>query len=468
MDLLRRNRMTSILIALVVAAIGVTGIIIGNAQTPGTPAGTDEVQTEEILVRYKPGADKQRFRSMATRARTSEKREIDGLRIKVMKVAKADKAQALTELAADPQVEFAEPSVKRHYHAVPNDTDYAKQRWIWQNIKAESGWDKTKGSSDVIIAIIDGGTNLTHPDLASKIVPGTDFGSGDNDPMDEDGHGSMTAGLAAAVTDNGAGVAGACWNCKIMPVKVFDGDSGTNEAIIDGIKWAADHGAQIINMSLGGPDSSMAEEAAVNYAVSKGALVVVAAGNDGVTTKDYPAAYESSIAVAANKADDLLTSYSQRGSWVDISAPGDAYSTSWPGIKYETMSGTSFSAPIVAGVLGLLKGAFPNATAAELRTAILSTADTCCDGKITGGRLNVDKAYASLAGSTNPNPTPNPTPNPNPTPGAADLNKDGRVNVADLSALLSAWGKSNVPADLDGSGKVDVADLSQLLTTWTR
>src|SRR3990170_879710 len=189
--------------------------------------------------------------------------------------------------------------------------------------------------------------------------------------MDTYGHGTHVAGIAAATAGNGVGVAGVCPRCTILAVKVFaDGSGSTSDfTVAQGIVWAVDHGANVVNLSLGGPGSSAVAQAAVDYAWSRGVVVVAAAGNSGSSTLSYPAAYPNAIAVSATNSSDGLAGFSSYGSWVDLSAPDQGILSTVPGGDYASWSGTSMATPVVAGAAGLAFSAGLG-SAAAVRTAL--------------------------------------------------------------------------------------------------
>ncbi|MBM3133867.1 MAG: hypothetical protein FJZ89_00955, partial [Chloroflexi bacterium] len=273
---------------------------------------------------------------------------------------------------------------------VPNDIHYDRYQWNLRQLNLPLAWPMSTGSPTLTIAIVDTGIDLGHPDLAAKIVPGYDFVNKDDNPSDDEGHGTHVAGIAGAISDNVLGVAGVAWNPRLMPVKVLDSEgSGWYSDIAAGITWAADHGARIINLSLTGGSASSTLQNAVNYAYSKGCLIVAAAGNDyqrGNPVK-YPAAFPHVVAVAATTHEDKHASYSETGSYVDLAAPGgDAtsndpdpnhwiMSTYWRAhASYAQIVGTSQAAPHVAGLAALIWSVNPNLSHDEVEYVMKSTA----------------------------------------------------------------------------------------------
>ena len=235
------------------------------------------------------------------------------------------------------------------------------------------------GSSSIVVAVVDSGVELTHPDLAGKVDNGKDFANDDPDASDVHGHGTHVAGIVAAGTNNSQGVAGIGYDSRVLAVKVLkDDNTGLYSHIIAGIVYAADQGAQIINLSLGGTAPSQAMEDAVNYAWGKGALVVAAAGNFTEPTVAYPAAYDNVIAVAATNSTDGLYAQSNSGAMIDVAAPGQqiysTYLTEKVASGYASSSGTSMAAPHVSGVAALMLACSDWLTNAQVREMIESTA----------------------------------------------------------------------------------------------
>jgi len=281
------------------------------------------------------------------------------------------------------------------------------------DIKATASWEETKGAADTVIAIIDSGVDFDHPDLKNKIVSrGHDFVNDDEEATDDNGHGTFVAGVAAADTNNDEGIAGVAWNCRILPVKVVDAEGYAGyDDLIDGILWAADNGADIINLSLGGPDSDDSLRDALRYANEKGVVIAAAAGNDG-TSVFYPAAYDAyCLAVAATDYNDLRPDWSCFGPQVDVAAPGESVLGTFPTymvdlteyLPYAWGDGTSASAPHVAGLAALIKGLKPWLTANQIMDVIRFSSDDVNSGDYSGkddyigyGRINMEKALVPI------------------------------------------------------------------------
>ncbi|RSM51207.1 hypothetical protein DMB66_42475 [Actinoplanes sp. ATCC 53533] len=306
--------------------------------------------------------------------------------------------EAAAVLRADPAVAYVErDQVARIGAVTPNDLAFGQQ-WGIGKAGVDTAWDTTRGSANVVVAVVDTGVQVL-PDLAGRVLPGRDFVNDDSNAADDQGHGTMTAGVIAARGDNHTGIAGICWTCQILPVKVLGKDgSGSYSDIAQGVRWAADQGADIVNLSLGGASDSRLLRDAVAYASGKGALVIAAAGNDGSSAPHYPAAIPAVLAVGASTANDTRYSWSNYGSqWVDIAAPGCNPAQARNGIVGD-FCGTSSATPFVAGVAALLASTTPTPTAAVLRTALTTSAATIAGSWVpkSSGRVDAAAALASL------------------------------------------------------------------------
>ena len=376
--------------------------------------------SDRIIVKFRPSS----FAQKQNLIKDLGLSRFENLRLKDVVVLQVPKNRALelvTSFSRSSLVEYAEKDELAFALEIPNDPFYANQ-WGLDRIQAPGGWDVSHGSATVKIAILDTGIDGGHPDLGAKIVASVDCTRFCNSvsPRDGNGHGTHVAGVASAVTGNGQGVAGVGYNSALLSVQVLDsGGSGYYSWVANGIIWASDNGADVVNLSLGGTSSSSTLRDAVEYAWNRGVVVVAAAGNSGNTSRLYPAYYSPAIAVAATDQNDKKAYFSTYGSWVDVASPGlDIFST-YPG-GYTNLSGTSMSTPFVAGLAGLLFAHHPGWTNSQVRNKIESSADAISG---TGtywryGRINVCKALdctGSLA-SPSPSPTPSPSPSLEPTP----------------------------------------------------
>jgi thermitase len=282
------------------------------------------------------------------------------------------------------------------------DDPYFDYQWALTIVEAPQAWEVTTGSPSVNIAILDTGVDQDHPDLAEKIVSNINFTTS---PTADDvhGHGTHVAGIAAAITNNGLGVAGLGYDSTIMNVKVL-GDTGwgTYGGLAAGIIWAADNGAEVISMSLGAFVYSSTLEDAVDYAWSKGVVLVAAAGNYGSTDPFYPAAHANCMAVAATNPDDDRPDYSNYGDWVDVGAPGTSIYSTYKDNSYRYGAGTSMAAPHVAGLAGLVFTTVSDTKGDgklndEVRSRIEATCDDIGETGIGHGRINAARAVGDSA-----------------------------------------------------------------------
>ena len=310
------------------------------------------------------------------------------LRADVLRLSGGEPGALLALLRGDPRVRYAELDGVVHALRVPND-QFLPTQWSVGKTNAEQAWDLSTGSSQVVVGILDTGVDAGQPDLRAKLVQGYDYVNNDQDPSDDNGHGTAVAGVVAASSDNGIGVAGYCWACRLMPVKVLGADgTGFMSGLAQGILWATDHGARVLNLSLGGPVEDLTLSAATQYAWAHGVLVVAAAGNESSPVIDYPAALPNVLSVSASDQTDRLYAFSNSGA--RVAAPGEN-STTGPGSTYVSFLGTSSAAPVVSGIAGLAFSLVPEATPAQVEQAI-ETSAVPIPGVISG---RVD-AYGTL------------------------------------------------------------------------
>ena len=349
-----------------------------------------------IVVSFEPGTSDEAARTVLAAADVAVENAIPAVRAYVGIVDPERRAAALAELRSSRRVADADPEViAGAADTTPNDRFWTSQAGL-RLAAFPRAWDITRGSSAVVVAVLDTGVDSSHPDLAEAVVPGYDFVNRDADPADDEGHGTAVAGVIAARGNNGEGVAGACWACRVMPVKVLDATgSGSTSTVAAGIVWAADRGASVINLSLGSPGNTAALSDAVAYAVRKGVLVVAAAGNNGAATPFYPAAEPGVLGVAATDLEDHLYSWSNRGAWVRIAAPG-CTPTAVPG-GYGNLCGTSAAAPLVGGLAALARTANPDGSAVEIERTLEETV-VRIQADVRSGRIDAGGALTRLVG----------------------------------------------------------------------
>ncbi len=403
--------------ALVVAVVTLTGLT-------AAPAGAAAEPVTIVIGIDGPGA------SAALAAAGVEVVDtIPPLGIVEGRVDAAAAASAVRSLGAAPGISFVEEEQVVTAELVPTDTFWSRQ-WGPRKIGAPGAWDVTTGSSSVVVAVLDTGVN-PNADLDGKLTAGYDFVNGDADPADDNGHGTSAA-VVAAGDANDIGVAGICWTCRVMPVKVLD-ETGTGGTlgIAKGITWATDRGADIITMSLGATQQTAAVQQAVAYARSAGVVLVAAAGNEGVTAPTYPAADAGVIGVAGSDENDGRYWWSNHGSWVDVAAPGCNGSLLRSG-SYGDFCGTSSATPVVAGVvaLGLALGGDPG----TVEQALLATA-TPVGSWVAEGRVDAAATVAAVQAAVAAPP---------PAGGGGTTTTDPTGDPAEATEIVRAAGDDRV------------------------
>jgi thermitase len=316
-------------------------------------------------------------------------------RLKVIAPAEteADTVTAVTAEETDGNAAMVVPVVE---NLALNDS-YADMQWALNYINIASLW-QTDGGGGVIVAVLDTGVDSDHEDLSGQVVGAVNFSASEG-TEDIHGHGTHIAGIIAANSDNGQGVAGIAPGSRLLNVKVAD-DNGycQSSAVAEGIIWAVDNGALVINLSLELKEPTPELEAAVDYAWSRGAIVIAAAGNEGTQTPVYPALYENVIAVAATSQNDTLAPLSNYGQWVNIAAPGNEIYSTLPGDKYGFKTGTSFATAHVSGLAAILFNTVSDSNGdGRLNDEVRAALETGCQqvgGVVEWGR--VDAALLAL------------------------------------------------------------------------
>jgi subtilisin family serine protease len=436
------NTRTSRAIRITLSSLVVAGLMIGTAgvasaeqQKPTSPnTQAPRYAPGELVVRYQPGTSREvrkDFRSDLG-ATIEAKSLLKGGEVLDLPegVTVANAVEAAQGL---PGVLYAEPNYSTSATASPNDPLFDEMWSIGlgngegfnSGIDTPRVWNLATGSSDVTVAVVDSGIESTHPDLAPNMwanpaeVPGNgvdddgndlvddvrgwDWVAGDNAPEDELGHGTMVAGIVGARGNNANGVAGINWDVRLMSLRVLDArGSGWTSDVADAFTYAGRMGADVVNASLAGSDFSQAMLTAI--AGAPNTLFVVAAGNES-SNVDVKASYPCSfplaniMCVGATGQSQQLSAYSNYGTTaVDLAAPGDAILSTWPGGTYNEGWGTSFASPHVAGVAGLLKARHPEATAAQIRTAIMAGTDPLPSlaGRTAFGQLSAAGAFEQM------------------------------------------------------------------------
>ncbi len=312
-------------------------------------------------------------------------------------------------------VDYAEPVPYLVKCLTPNDLGPSSgqfNQWGLHRINAQQAWDISTGDSSIVVAIVDDAVQTTHVDLADNMLPGRDVANNNNNPnppSTQFNHGTHVAGIAGAVTDNGVGIASIGWNISILPVKATNTSTNITHGY-EGVAWAANNGANVINMSWGGANPSQTAINVVNAAFNNGIVLVAAAGNSGHQGNPvfYPAAYNSVIAVANTTTTDAKATSSQYGSWIDVSAPGTQILSTVPFSGYQSFSGTSMSSPLVAGLCGLMLSLNPNLTPTEIKNCLTSSADNIDTqnpnfvGLLGAGRINAYQAMQCVSATVVP------------------------------------------------------------------
>jgi subtilisin family serine protease len=421
--------------ALALSALVFVTPVSASAEQPRT----GEFIPSEVIVRFKPGVrlNAQRVVAAGEGATIGEQLLLPGTSV-VELAPDATVSAAVRELEQHPEVVDAQPNYLYRAAAMPNDP-FLGQLWGLQNsgqlvedrsgavdadIDAPEAWSITTGSDTVRVAVVDTGLEYDHPDLAGNIAElGWDFYSDDSDPRDENGHGTHVAGTIGAQGDNAAGVAGVSWNVGLMPIRVLGPTGGGSTAtVVNGLAYAVQHGAKIVNASLGGGNWDPLVASTIEAA--SGTLFVFAAGNggwDGVgddndlsgSPRYYPCSYPSPniVCVAATDLADAPAEFSNYGTTsVDLAAPGVKIGSTYVGGSYVFNHGTSMATPHVSGTAALLLARAPAATVAEVRAALLGSVDVLprlATKVASSGRLNAHKALLAIAP---PPPSPPPPP----------------------------------------------------------
>ena len=348
-----------------------------------------------LLVRFKSGVSYRRGESLLAGLGAKTQVRIPQLRTRVVSVDASDRNRVLARLRASRLVAHAELDEILHTSGVMLNDTFFNRQWGLKLAGFTTAWQKTHGTSSVVVAVLDTGVNAAAPDLAGVVRPGVDLVNGGGTGNDDNGHGTAVAGVIAALGNNGIGGAGVCWKCSILPIKVMGADgNGDLATVAAGIVRAVDMGAKVIDLSLGGPAGEPTLQQAVAYAASKGVFVAAAAGNSGLAVPFYPANYPGVISVGGTDPRDSMYGWSEHGPWVRVSAPGCNVAPLLHG-GYGEFCGTSSATPMVAGLAGYLLSVRPTATPMQLVTLLEKTARHIRTG-VQFGRINAAAALAAL------------------------------------------------------------------------
>jgi subtilisin family serine protease len=371
-------------------------LLLASAAAPVPVAGAPA--TVRLVVTLRPGTTHSHADRLANVPGGRLVARIDQLNVRVVEVPAAAVANAQSRWARLTEVASVETDGLVSADWIPPDPKWGKQ--VEQRlVRAQHAWDLERGERTTIVAVVDTGVQLNHPDLAVRLVPGRDFVNNDGRPRDDNGHGTQVAGVIAA-TANSIGVTGMCNRCRIMPIKALAANgTGLWTVAAKGIIWAADHGADVINMSFGGPVGGDILQSAIRYAHDKGVVVVGSAGNYGTAAAFYPAAFPEVFSVAASTTRDLRYDWSNAStSWVEVTAPGCTWSSDLHS-TFGDFCGTSAAAPMVSGIAALVRSARPRISRSEVE-AILKAATVDVPFQFTRfGRIDAYKAvYRAVHG----------------------------------------------------------------------
>lgn len=388
--------------------------------------------------------------------------------------------ELIETLSRDPNVEYAERIPLDRFDLSPNDNQFPNQ-WYLDKISAAGAWDYFSAGSNIVIAIVDDAVERFHADLNPNVWvnPGEIANNGIDDdgngyiddingwdvannsasvdpPSAASNHGTHVAGISSAATNNGLGLSSIGFSCKIMCVKSTNQPPPSITHGYEGVLYAANNGAHIINMSWGGPNASATAQNVIDFALSKGCILVASAGNSNSSNLSYPAAFNGVISVASTDAGDIKSSFSNFGGWVKISAPGSSILSTLPGSSYGNLSGTSMASPMVAGLLGLMKSLSPTMPNADLINCLYTSADNInalnptFAGFLGSGRINALKAMECVASTLARAPISNFDAN------TRNILAEGQVTFVDRSAYAPTSWQWTFPGGTPGTftGKV--------------
>lgn len=341
--------------------------------------GALDFKSDQLLVQPFPGASDAELGELFANVGVSPVGEVEEIQLVVLEVPDGRLDEAAEALAESELIESIHKNYVLAAQETPDDPLYAQQ-WYLPQVHADAAWDAAKGGEDVVVAVVDTGVEMDHPELAERITDGWNIYDGNDAYDDAVGHGTGVAGILAAQTDNQVGIAGVTWSCPLLAVRVTD-DEGltTSRHVAAGILWAASNGAKVVNVSFAPLWANAVVRSAVRQVYHQGVLVVISAGNAGGTTRSR--GYEEAVFVGAVDSRNALASFSDKGPFVDLVAPGVGVHTTTIGGSYATPSGTSFSAPIVAGAAALAWSTNIELRPVSIVSAMAGTADDLGDAR---------------------------------------------------------------------------------------
>ncbi len=372
-----------------------------------TDANGTQYARDEVIVKFKSTASDSAIMSTLDAADSDVLNTLEAYGLTIAEVPAGETVESfIGDLEALPNVEYAEPNYVYKVAETVSDPRFSEQ-WYLNKISVPSAWNLTMGLPDIKVAVLDTGIDLSHPEFNGQIYLQTDTADNDGNANDIiDGHGTHVAGIIAGKANNGMGISGVAPGVQLIVVDVFDGDDAFVIDIIEGIDYAVDHGADVINMSLGGFGTNISLENAINDAVSAGVVCVVAAGNKNSSAPFTPSDCTGAISVIATDENDQRASFSNYGALKDISAPGTAILSTYPVGGYEYLQGTSMAAPVVTGVVALMRSLNPEMSVDQIKTHLYATAiDLGAPGKddqFANGRVD---AYDVLLNVREPLPS---------------------------------------------------------------
>jgi thermitase len=380
-----------------------------DVDTPEENQGISHYKKKEVVVRFTSEPDPEQLQRM--------KADVGAQQVKKLGLAyvfdsKAMSTKDMLTYFAGKNIEYAEP----HYlyvanapaaEIVPNDELYSRYQWNLPIIETPAGWSFTKGTEEVIVAVVDTGVTLAHPDLSPHLTGGYNVIEPSAPPEDDVGHGTHVAGVISALTDNRQGVAGMTWYNKIMPVKVLDSTGmGSTYSVAEGIIWATDHGANVINLSLGNYASAEFLHDAIRYAFDRDVVLIAATGNDNTSQPGFPAAYPEVLSVSATNMYGEKASFSNFGDYVDVVAPGENIASTYIDNQYAALSGTSMASPHVAALAALVRSANPSLKNTEIydiiRSSVSDLGTVGKDAYFGYGQISVSRALQLATGAQAP------------------------------------------------------------------